>query len=604
VSAPVSSEFRTFVDVYEVREEHDTDRHLCTFLGEDGSEDFYTFGRVCEEARGLAARLQAVLDVGERALLLYPPGGDYGVALSACLLAGVIAVPAYPPDLRRMSHSVHRLRALIADADARAVLTTPDLHEAVEGFIHGECKSSARVIALGRTDAAATASSWRRPAVAPESIALLQYTSGSTAAPKGVMLSHRNLLANSAAIQSAFGHTPETRGVTWLPPYHDMGLIGCILQGMFVGLSGIIMSPVTFLRRPMRWLEAISRFQANTSGGPNFAYELCIRRSTPEQRAQLDLSSWDVAFNGAEPIRTSTLEAFAEAFAPAGFRREAFLPCYGLAESALIVSGGPKLSGATSATVERHLLGQGIVSRVPSGDPAAKELVSCGPAVEGAEVVIADPEELSVCPDGEVGEILVAGDSVGRGYWGMRDQTRAVFDARPGGSERGFMRTGDLGFLLDGELFVTGRLKELVIIRGRNFDPLDIEMACEEAAHELRRGCGAAFGVGDSLAIVYELSPVRGRTPEEVIRAIRQAVAQRLDVQVAGVALVGNRAVPKTSSGKIQRTECRRLYLEGGLRTIAEWSLGAPGMPYEDMPVAAVAAPGVPAKTAGSFASG
>ncbi len=444
-------ESATFIDVLEVRGENDTDDDLFVFVADDEGSDHYTFGRLDANARSVAACLQTALSPGDRALLLYPPGPDYLIAITACLLAGVVAVPAYPPDIQRLSQSVSRIAGIIRDSQAVTVLTVEALRASVEQFVGAQAGVNALRVIATDGDLGEVPDGWRRPAgVTRDSVAVLQYTSGSTSVPRGVMLTHGNLIANSMAIRDSFGHTRETRGVTWLPPYHDMGLIGGMLQPIFVGFAGLALSPMSFLLRPMRWLRAISDFRANTSGGPNFAYELCLRRSTPEQREELDLSCWDVAFNGAEPIRSETLERFAHAFAPCGFRRKAFYPCYGLAESTLIVTGGKKLAPLRLLHLDREAL---ATNRVVTATTAAqaKSFVGCGTAVRETRVVIADPEERSRRPDGEVGEIWIAGAGVASGYWDQPSQTRLTFGARIKGESDPFMRTGDLGFLLNGE---------------------------------------------------------------------------------------------------------------------------------------------------------
>ena len=355
-------------------------------------------------------------------------------------------MPAYPPDPSRLERSLPRLEAIIRDAEPKVVLTLDVLTELLGGDVLA-------------TDTL-PAGSWFAPG-APDDVALLQYTSGSTAAPRGVMLTHANLLHNSDFIRRAFGNTERSCGVIWLPPYHDMGLIGGILQPVFVGFPCHLMSPFTMLQRPVNWLRAISEHGGTVSGGPNFAFELCLRRVGEADRAELDLSSWEIAFNGSEPVRAETIDAFAEMFAPCGFRREAFFPCYGLAEGTLMVTGGERLAGPR---VRRH------------GD---KELVGCGRPDPEHEVVIADPAGEPL-PDGQEGEICVSGPSVAAGYW-----RAGAFGPR--------LRTGDLGLFADGELYVTGRIKELVIVAGRNHHAVDIEMSCERAVPALRRGCGAAF---------------------------------------------------------------------------------------------------------------
>ncbi|HEY9422517.1 MAG TPA: AMP-binding protein, partial [Thermoanaerobaculia bacterium] len=391
----------------------------------------------------------------------------------------------------------------------------------------------------------------------PQALAFLQYTSGSTADPKGVMVTHANLLHNERMIGAAFGMDEESVVVGWLPLYHDMGLIGNVLQPLHAGARCVLMSPVSFLQRPMRWLEAISRYRATTSGGPNFAYELCLRKADPEALAGLDLASWRVAFNGAEPVRPSTLERFAETFAPCGFRPEAFYPCYGLAEATLFVTGGergswPRISGSR---------------------------VSCGHAWMGQRLAVADPETGMELPTGVEGEIWIAGPSVARGYWKNAEATVQDFNAFLETGEGPFLRTGDLGVLDGGELYVTGRIKDLIILRGRNLYPQDIELTAERSHPDLRPGNGAAFSVEiageERLVVVHEVERRRREGFEEVAEAVRRAVAEEHEAQVHEVVLIRTAGLHKTSSGKVQRGLCRRLYLTDGLPVVSRSALTA-----------------------------
>jgi amino acid adenylation domain-containing protein len=547
----IRSERANFVSLLRWRAERQPDQLAYRFLLDGaGAEVTVTYAELDRRARAIAARLAECEAPGERALLLYPPGLDYIAAFFGCLYAGTTAVPAYPPDPARLNRSVDRLASIVADAQPALVLTTSEVLAAL-GALRTEGAGFVLPTAVATDEVPDDiASSWKPRAIDAESVAFLQYTSGSTSAPRGVVVSHGNLMHNSELIYQAFGHSPATRGVTWLPPYHDMGLIGGILQPMYGGFPVTLMSPVDFLRVPLRWLEAISRFRATTSGGPNFAYELCVRKTSAEERARLDLRDWSVAFNGAEPIRAQTLERFAAAFRPAGFRREAFHPCYGLAESTLMVTGGvPWLSGAGSD--DRH--------------------VSCGRPVGDQRIVIADTATGEQCAPGQVGEIWVAGRSVARSYWSGLEMSREVFGAHLAGTEEGpFLRTGDLGFVRAGELFVTGRIKDLIIVRGRNLYPHDIELTAGRSHPALRPGCGAAFTVpgGDTegLVVAWELATPLGETDRDAVaRAVRSAVADEHDVQVRTVVLLLRGGIQKTSSGKIQRSLCATLHAAGEL---------------------------------------
>jgi acyl-CoA synthetase (AMP-forming)/AMP-acid ligase II len=411
--------------------------------------------------------------------------------------------------------------------------------------------------------------SWNEPHLTAETLAFLQYTSGSTGEPRGVKLSHQNLIHNSRLIQESFGVTADSRIVSWLPPYHDMGLIGCVLQPLYTGAVAILMSPLLFLQRPLRWLNAIARYRATHSGGPNFGYELCIARIAPEQRSQLDLRSWQIAFNGAEPIRADTLQRFATGFAPSGFRPEAFSPCYGLAESTLLVSGGRSSGPPTVKTVQSAALEKGQIVEAHETEGGARKLTGCGQVPPGQKVVIVNPETLQACP-GRIGEIWVAGPSVSQGYWNLPDRSSETFNAHLSDTGEGpFLRTGDLGFVEGGELFVTGRIKDLVIICGRNLYPQDIELTVAQSHPSLSSGATAAFSIAvegeEKLVVVQEEGRRRVSSSEEVTRAIRGAVAEEHGVQVFAVELIKPGRIPKTSSGKVQRHACREWYLAKAL---------------------------------------
>ena len=560
----------TLIDVLRDRAEALPEQRAYTFLL-DGESDaqHLTYGELDLRARAIAALLQSRDLTGQRALLLYPPGLDYIAAFFGCLYASVVAVPAYPPQ---SSRPMPRIQAIATDAQAAVVLTT----SAILAQLDQRLAQAPALAALAwlATDAGATESAplWQGPAIDGATLAFLQYTSGSTATPKGVMLTHGNLLHNSALIHQAFGHSPSSRGVIWLPPYHDMGLIGGILQPLYGAFPVTLLSPVSFLQRPLRWLEAISEYGGTTSGGPNFAYELAVRRSTPEQRAALDLSRWTVAFTGAEPIRPATLERFAEAFAPAGFRREAFYPCYGLAEATLIVTGGRLADPPVIASFDADALTRHRVVETTAEDSRA--LVGCGAAFGQQQLAIADPETGASCAPGTVGEIWVRGPSVAQGYWGQPEASQATFGARLADTGAGpFLRTGDLGFLHDGQLFITGRSKELIIIRGRNHYPQDIELTVETSHPALRPGAGAAFSVEidgeERLVVVQELDRrFRSAPIEPIVAAVRQAVAEQHELHVHAVALIKHGSLLKTSSGKIQRQAMRAAFLRGELELI------------------------------------
>ncbi|UFJ41460.1 amino acid adenylation domain-containing protein [Brevibacillus humidisoli] len=565
--------FSTMVELLQWRGREQPDQEAYRFLLDgEMTEESMTYAELDRQARMIGGMLQQMGAVGERVLLLYQPGLDYIAAFFGCLYAGSIAVPAYPPSSRRL---MPRLHAIAVDSQAKAALTTSRIAADIqEGFT--SLPGMDRLVWLV-TDQLQTVSDadWKQPELTRDSLAFLQYTSGSTSTPKGVMVSHGNLLHNLSLIKESFTIDSQDRSVIWLPPYHDMGLIGGILQSLYTGFHTTLMSPFDMMQRPLRWLQAITRKQATISGGPNFAYDLCVRKITEEQKRELDLSSWQVAFNGAEPIRHETLERFAEAFASCGFRKEAFYTCYGLAEGTLFVSGGQRNVFPVVRTFDKEALSDNRVLEM--SDAAEKgdgqTLIGCGRSASDQLLCIVHPETKVRCAPDEIGEIWVAGPSVAHGYWGNEAQSTETFAARLSDTGEGpFLRTGDLGFLHKDELFVTGRLKDLIIIRGRNYYPQDIELSAYRSHQALRPEC-AAFSIEvdgeERLAVVAEIDRhYRQVDAEEVIGCIRQAIAQEHGLQVYAVQLVRFGSIPKTSSGKIQRRFCREAFLSDSFHKI------------------------------------
>lgn len=541
----------------------------------DCTEEYLTYAALDQQARRIATHLRAAGLKGERALLLFPPGLAYVSAFFGCLYGGVVAVPAYPP---RSARGIPRLQAILADAMVRVALTTGSLLSMARALLdQTQAFDGLTWIATDELEVGQE-SDWCPPGVDSGSLAFLQYTSGSTRAPRGVMVTHGNLLHNLGVMHEWFRDTSDNVAVSWLPPYHDMGLIGSILTPLYGGFPAVLMSPLHFLERPLRWLQAISRHRATASAAPNSAYELCVRRIAEAQRAELDLNSWRVAVNGAEPVRAETLDRFVEAFGGSGFRRETFRPCYGLAEATLLVSGDAPGSPTESVTVAKTALLANWAFE-PRGGSDARVLVSCGRALGGQQLVIADTATGAPLPAGRVGEIWLSGPSIARGYWGRAEETEAVFHARLlGDSTARYLRTGDLGFQDEaGRLFVTGRLKDLIIIRGRNHYPQDIEMTVEASHPSLRPGCGAAFAVSaegqERLVVVQEVEGGDRVDVEAVARACREAVLEECEVDLGALVLIRPRTIQKTSSGKIQRHACRDAYLAGALQTVGEWRL-------------------------------
>jgi amino acid adenylation domain-containing protein/non-ribosomal peptide synthase protein (TIGR01720 family) len=548
-----------------------------TFLLDGEAKELHlTYGELARRAQAIAAQLRLAGAKGERALLLYPPGLEFIAGFFGCLYAGVVAVPAYPPDPTKLNRTLPRLQAIVADAQATLALTTTSILSMAEmGFAEAPKLKALHWLATD-TIGDRIAYDWQDCHVAADDLAFLQYTSGSTGNPRGVMLTHANLLHNAGLIFSAFEHRPEDSYISWLPTFHDMGFMVGILQPLYAGIPAVLMSPTSFLQRPLRWLQAISRYQATTSGGPNFAYDLCVRKVTAEESATLDLSSWSVAFNGAEPVRSETLERFASRFEPCGFRRRALYPCYGLAEATLIVAGGRKESLPVMKRVDTAALEQSRTVEDASDEARSKTLVGCGSELRDERIRIVDPESLTECREGQIGEIWVAGPSMAQGYWNRPEETEQTFRAFLSDSGEGpYLRTEDLGFIEDGELYITGRIKDLIIIRGLNHYPQDIEWTVERCHAALRPGCGAAFSVDvwgeERLVIVQEVDTRRELDTQQIINRIREAVASEHELQLDAVVLVKPGQIHKTSSGKIQRRASRKAFLEGALDLVAEW---------------------------------
>src|ERR1700754_607137 len=509
---PVETETKlsTLIDLLRFRSLNEPTLPAYRFLADD-SETSITYGELDLRARAVAALLQSRGLQRERMLLLYPPGLDFIAAFFGCLYAGAVAVPASLPQTRR---GFGRFQAIASDAQAAGVLTTRQVLSRFEGldWLTSDDLSDDE------------ARHWREPSTNSEALAYLQYTSGSTSTPKGVMVTHANILENSAYIQNGFEHSPESVSLSWLPHFHDMGLVDGIIQPLYSGFTGLLMSPAALLQNPARWLQAISRYRVTHSGGPNFAYDLCVRRIDESQRALLDLSTWSIAYNGAEPVRHETLERFVAAFATCGCRREAFYPAYGLAEATLKVTGGRREVGPVYCTVDASALEQHRVVPAEIDAPDSRKLGGCGRATLGTEVSIVKPESLCACEPEEVGEVWVSGPGVAAGYWNRPGETESTFKV-----SGKFLSTGDLGFVRNGELFITGRLKDLIIIRGRNHYPQDIERAVHSSHQRLRPGnvaaCAVEVGGAERLVIVAEIERRHQRDFDGVFEAIKRDVS-------------------------------------------------------------------------------
>jgi acyl-CoA synthetase (AMP-forming)/AMP-acid ligase II/acyl carrier protein len=538
---------------------------------EVGGEDSVTYGELDRRARAVAARLQRGGHAGSRAVLVFQPGLDFVAALFGCFYAGVVAIPVDPPRPRRPAQRIHSVMA-----DARAPVVIAATETELSGLRSSLDASDASFVVTSPLPGGLE-DEWEDPHVDADALAVLQYTSGSTAAPRGVMLTHANVLHNVAALGRWMGVSDEPRGVFWLPHFHDMGLIGSILLQIHARGSTTLFPPASFLRSPIRWLQEISRVRGTHTAAPNFAFELCVRRSTPDQRRSLDLRSLVVAFNGGEAVRAETLDRFAETFEPYGFLREAMYPSYGLAEVTLLAACDPPAGMHRRATVRSGDLERGLVV-ASSGDARdGRALVGCGPAPAGHALLVVDPATMTPAPVDRVGEIWISGPSVASGYWGREAETAETFGARLADSGAGpFLRTGDLGFVLEGDVYVAGRLKDVIIVRGRNIYPQDVEAAVGACDPELRTGCGAAFSVEaegeEGVVVLHEVERhVRRTEADAIAQRIRSVVTEEFEVMPAAVLLLRPGGVPRTPSGKVRRLACREAFLKGELSPVAEW---------------------------------
>ncbi|PSF35289.1 AMP-binding protein [Aphanothece hegewaldii CCALA 016] len=570
----MQTQYSTLVDLLRYRSHEQAEQIAYRFLQDGETEKTaITYQELDRQARAIAVKLKTLNPISPTAVIIYPyeAGLEFIAAFFGCLYGDVIAVPCHPPMNR---HAYYDLQLRLASSQAKVILTHKSLLSKLQSQL-----TSPDIHWLVTDDLSLDiASNWTQPNINSDTIAFLQYTSGSTGQPKGVMITHDCIMHNQQMLKQAFGHNETSVGVGWLPLFHDMGLIGNVIQALYVGRPSIFMSPVAFIQKPIRWLQAISQYKATTSGAPNFAFDLLCRHVKSEQRSRLDLSSWDVAFSGAEPIRVETMDRFYEFFSPCGFRREAFYPCYGMAEATLLISGGqknelPVIKYVNEAAIEENKV---ITSNLEK--KGYRVMVSCGQAWLDEKIIIVDPHTLIPVKENQIGEIWVSGLGLGKGYWNEPEKTANTFHAYTKDTREGpFLRTGDLGFLQNKELFITGRLNDVLVFWGFNHYPQHIEETVENSHPAFRKNCNAAFSVEvegeDRLVIVQEVERTYRQSIviDDLIESVRWAVFDKHFVDIYAFILIKTGSIPKTSSGKIQRHLCKTKFLDGSLDTVGEW---------------------------------
>jgi acyl-CoA synthetase (AMP-forming)/AMP-acid ligase II len=558
---------RTLVELLERRAQGGPGRY--TFLNSNGEpEGVLDYPALFNAAERLAGRLQQTCEVGSRVVLLYPTGPEFLKALFGCFFAGMVAVPLPMPDYATLKRTVTRLQAVAQDADPAVILCHSSAYKLLKPHLNFEIPETPWIDSAAVLDEATGDRLILHPE--PGSLAYLQYTSGSTGSPQGVMVTHANVMKNLGYIRNDLHYDQDSISVTWMPHFHDFGLVEGLLHPLYSNIPSYVMAPMTMVKRPLRWLQAVDTFRATHSHGPNFAFESCIRRIDADQRAQLDLSSWRVAVNGAEPVRANTMRRFGQAFAVSGFRPDTFYPGYGLAEAVLFATIRRAEDGLQTRRLDPEALkGHRVIEGKP-GEPS-REVVCCGRPPGEMKIRVVDPVKAQVVGSGRVGEIWISDPSVAAGYWRKPEDTRATFQATLVDDEpstRTYLRTGDLGFLDDGKLYWTGRLKDMIICRGLNYYPQDIEYTLQTSFEELRVNCCVAFSVEgtetDELIVAAELDR-QDADHGELMDRMRQSVFRMHGILPLAVLLLPRGAVFKTSSGKVQRSRCREAYLDGTL---------------------------------------
>lgn len=564
----------TLPEILQTRAEYTPDNTAFIFLTDgDDQEERITYKELDQAARSIASQLIALNMKGERALMLYPGGLNFIKALFGCMYSGIIAVPAYPP---RKNRSVERLRTMVVDSGATIVMATEEIFNASnKNFLDVEdLKNLKWVLTDNNLFPGNSEKTFEKPGY--EDIALLQYTSGSTGMPKGVMVVHSNIMRNCEFIRTSFSFSTKSTGVSWLPSFHDMGLVGQILQPVYTGFPSVLMAPVSFLQKPIRWMKAFSKYRGTMGGAPNFAFDLLADNTTEEEREGLDLSSIVTLYCGAEPIRKSTFTKFIDTYTRYGFKTEMLYPCYGMAETTLITSGPPALRGPVYLTVSGNALEKNKISLASETQADVRHLVGVGYPWLDTTVKIINPETLQVSKPDEIGEIWVNGTVVTKGYWNNKKVTDETFRAELEGDGNQYLRTGDLGFMYEGELYITGRLKDMIILHGLNYYPQDIELIAERSHEALMPNASAAFSVlvdeVEKLVIVAEVKRayLRDLDVNGISDAIRQAVSDEFELEVYAIELLRTASILKTSSGKIQRKACRQGYIEKTLEVVGE----------------------------------
>lgn len=571
------NQFSTLVEILQQRASSEPAQVAYTYLANgETPEDRLTYQQLDCKAKAIAAHLQSCISPGDRALLIYPQGLEFIAAFFGCLYAGVVAIPAPAPEASRLKRIRPRLESIIQDAECSFILSTSKILSHLEPFITDYKNFKNLSYIATNTIDQNSEPNWQKNPIKSDNLAYLQYTSGSTSTPKGVAITHQNLIANIAAITQAHGYTSKSISASWIPYFHDYGLVNGMLQPLYAGIPCFIMSPVTFIKHPIRWLSAISKYDVTHTGAPCFAYQYCLEKINPDDCQNLNLNSWRVAHTGAETIRREILELFAEKFKPYGFKLSSFYPSYGLAEATLMVTTKKLDEIPKFCTVSRQSLSQSrVIIQEKNETENLVSLTSCGISAGDTKIEIVNPETQSKCGVDEVGEIWVAGSSVAKGYWQRLDLTEKTFQAYISDTKEGpFLRTGDLGFIKNNELFVTGRLKDAIIISGCNHYPEDIELSVQQSHPALRFGCGAAFAVEtegqERVIIVQEVnrSEQSQIDSKQITSTIRQAVSSFHEIQLYAVVLIKQGSIPKTSSGKIMRHACKVQFQEGTLEAL------------------------------------